>query len=426
MELNNECMTVLQAQEQLFSTLPQLKHADLLNTFLDLAYHHQLSIAMWRMPRSDEKHVITDISGTAAKGKPDLEQMGKGCLFAPFNNPNGQESRFIRADVHYATKMEQLHTNPALANDAEQPQGKRLKVLLADLEARLHQPPAKGKYHVRKGHHPSPGTQQQAYQQLVRQAIEHIEAGHFQKVVPARTHAIPLSENFDAIHLFEKLCQKYPNTFVSLVSVPEVGTWMGASPETLISVDHTTNTFTTVALAGTQPHIPGVRLRDVAWRQKEIEEQAMVSRYIINCFKKIRLREFEEAGPHTVIAGNLMHLRTSFYVNMQAVNFPELGTVMTELLHPTSAVCGLPKPPALDFIKQHEGFNREYFSGFLGPVHIQDTTHLFVNLRCMQLFEQQATLYAGAGVTQDSEPDKEWHETQIKCQTLLNVIEQSR
>ena len=47
----------------------------------------------------------------------------------------------------------------------------------------------------------------------------------------------------------------------------------------------------------------------------------MVSRYIINCFKKIRLREFEEIGPKTVAAGNLLHLRTDFQVDMAATNF---------------------------------------------------------------------------------------------------------
>jgi len=415
-------MTVLQAQATLFNQLPQFKHADLLNAFLSLAYHHQLAIAIWRMPGSDQKHVIIDISGTAAKGKPDLENMGKGFLFAPFNNPEGKQTRFIKADLHYATKMEGLRVDP-LAGTGQEAHQKRLKVLLQDLEGRLHHPPTISKYHLRHGVTPNSGTQQQAYETLVQQALDHIDQGHFQKVVPARTHSIPLAENFDALHLFEKLSVKYPNTFVSLVSIPEVGTWMGASPETLISVDHTTQTFNTVALAGTQPFIPGVHLRDVAWRQKEIEEQAMVSRYIINCFKKIRLREFEEAGPHTVIAGNLMHLRTSFFVNIQEVNFPELGTVMTDLLRPTSAVCGLPKQPALAFIHKYEGFNREYFSGYLGPINIQDVTHLFVNLRCMQLFDRHATLYAGAGVTQDSEPDKEWHETQMKCQTLLNAIE---
>ena len=148
----------------------------------------------------------------------------------------------------------------------------------------------------------------------------------------------------------------------------------------------------------------------------------MVSRYIVNCFKKIRLREYEEEGPKTVLAGNLMHLRTDFSVDTRAVNFPQLGTVMLDLLHPTSAVCGMPKAPALEFILRHETYRREFYSGYLGPINIDRATHLFVNLRCLQLREDKAILYAGAGVTAESVAEKEWLETEMKCQTMLRVL----
>ena len=77
-------------------------------------------------------------------------------------------------------------------------------------------------------------------------------------------------------------------------------------------------------------------------------------------------------------------------------------------------------------IKEWEGFDREFFSGFLGPVHIDEHTNIFVNLRCMQLFGNKARLYAGAGVTEDSNPAKELQETEIKFNTLLNVMGQQR
>ena len=108
---------------------------------------------------------------------------------------------------------------------------------------------------------------------------------------------------------------------------------------------------------------------------------------------------------------------------MDATNFPELGSVMLRLLHPTSAVCGMPKESALHFNQQLEGYDRSFFSGFLGPVNMQDETHLFVNLRCMQLLDQQAALYAGAGVTIDSEPQREWEETELKMRTMQQVME---
>ena len=100
---------------------------------------------------------------------------------------------------------------------------------------------------------------------------------------------------------------------------------------------------------------------------------------------------------------------------------------MLKLLHPTSAVCGTPRDAAFAFIQQHETHDRELYSGFLGPVNIDGdgkgpATGIFVHIRCMKLEGKLATLYAGAGLTEDSEPEREWLETDMKCQTLLKVI----
>src|SRR5690606_31913936 len=180
--------------------------------------------------------------------------------------------------------------------------------------------------------------------------------------------------------------------------------------------------FRTVALAGTQAWRPGVDPRKVSWTQKEIEEQALVERYIISCFKSVRLREYEEQGPRTVVAGNLMHLKSEFTVDMEATAFPLIGSVMLRLLHPTSAVCGMPLNASLEFLKRNEGYDREFYAGYLGPVNINNNIELFVNLRCMQVRGDEGILYAGAGVTADSDPEKEWLETEMKLNTLLNII----
>lgn len=195
---------------------------------------------------------------------------------------------------------------------------------------------------------------------------------------------------------------------------------MGATPELLVSVEGTQ--FQTVAVAGTQPYQDGMDIKSVTWTQKEIEEQALVERYIISCFKKIRVREYDEYGPRTVVAGNLLHLKTEFKVDMQETNFPQLGSVMLKLLHPTSAVCGSPLKESLTFLQENEGYDRQYYSGYLGPVNINKASTLYVNLRCMQLFQDEAVLFAGAGVVADSEPEKEWLETELKMNTLLQII----
>jgi isochorismate synthase len=82
----------------------------------------------------------------------------------------------------------------------------------------------------------------------------------------------------------------------------------------------------------------------------------------------------------------------------------------------------MPLENAQQFLKANEGYDREYYTGFLGPVNVKNESHLFVNLRCMQVLTKSALLYAGAGVTIDSDPQKEFEETELKMEAILNII----
>ena len=265
-------------------------------------------------------------------------------------------------------------------------------------------------------------TPKEEFIDQVLQGIEAIRAGELLKIVPVKRKVVSLHKDFDLANTFLSLCKTYPNAFVNFFHVPDQGSWIGASPEILIKTEG--DQFSTMALAGSQKAIGDNPLKHVAWTQKEIEEQALVGRYIVGCFKKIRLREYEEIGPKTDIAGNLLHLRTDFKVNMASTGFPQLGSVMLDLLHPTSAVAGMPRDKALEFIHQHEKFDRSLFSGYLGPVNIEGETAIYVNLRCAKLLANHAVLYAGAGVTEDSIPEKEWEETELKCDIIGKFIQQ--
>jgi len=368
------------------------------------------SVAVWRCPRESTIHFLGDLSSEPVKGRIDLQKSDMGFVVSPFMNPEGNETLFLKADVYGCKRGDGLW----IVEKGEQRRHRDAEKIA------FRQDQFSAKYHL--NHRPATeiSGEKDHFINMVENGIKAIEDGEFDKVVSARTYDEPLSDNFDILNQFDRLEKAYPDAFVSLVSIPGHGTWMGATPELLIesSDDH----FRTVSVAGTQQFPMDTDLSEAAWNQKEIEEQAMVSRYIIEQFKTIRLREFEETGPRSVRAGNMIHLKTEYTVNLNEVHFPELGTVMLHLLHPTSAVCGMPKFSALRFIAAHEHLNREFYSGFLGPVNFDGVSRLYVNLRCMQILRTRAVLYAGAGITHDSIPEKEWEETALKCQTLLNVM----
>jgi isochorismate synthase len=375
-------------------------------------------LALWREPDAAQPRLLVarslEASFTGLPPALDAQALA-GFAFFPFRDSDHNPALFLPADVCYDAAKPETVAVSAAANDI-------VPGLAAWLAA-----PAVETLSWHRSQQPAPHAATEAeYTRLVGQGVAAIESREVVKVVTSRAARRPLPAGFDAFAAFAELLAKYPRAFVSLVSVPGVGTWLGATPEVLAEVT-ADGTFRTMALAGTQPLLPGMLPQQAIWRQKEIEEQALVARYIVSCFKQLRLREYHETGPRTAIAGQLLHLRTDFEVNLNHVPFPNLGTDMLRLLHPTSAVGGMPRQAALNFIQEHECYDRAYYSGFLGQVNVAapGVARLYVNLRCLQLRPDEAVLYAGTGLTADSDPEREWQETQMKLQTVAAVLHEA-
>ncbi|HNP19058.1 MAG TPA: isochorismate synthase [Fulvivirga sp.] len=389
----------------------KLQHTDILthhpiDTLIDglikFCKVNQYSFATWKNPNSNVINLMVDFSSGLSIDSINLETSPSGFVFSPYDPQ--KDKLFLKKDLFVqwgdSTKID--YENSTLTDS-----------LLSFLENETIETDKTLTF----SNLPEDGV---SFKSLVALSIDKIKSGIFTKVVPSRHRKIKFNSQQSFGNHFVQLTNTYTNAFVSIVYTPTTNIWIGATPELLISTEG--DLFKTVALAATQIYDSSKILADVAWTQKEIEEQALVSRYIINNFKKIRLREYQENGPKTIKAGNLIHLKTEYLVNMRETNFPELGSTMLNLLHPTSAVCGMPLESSYAFLQQHEGYDREYYSGYLGPVNIDESTNLYVNLRCMKVEENEITLFAGAGVTEDSNPEKEWSETEMKMNTLLNVI----
>jgi len=226
---------------------------------------------------------------------------------------------------------------------------------------------------------------------------------------------IKTTDSFDfgnVIQFFDELCLLYQHAFVYAVVTPQTGVWIGAGPELLLG--KISNMLQTVSLAGTLPNKSGVD-----WTRKEIEEQEMVTDYMKDVLKKSHITTYQIQGPYTVEAGQVKHLRTDFSFTTNKLK-GKIADLLMEL-HPTPAVCGMPKQQALEVISEVESNRREYYAGFLGPVNKSDFS-FYVNIRCLKLTHSHAALYLGGGLTRGSEVAKEWEETELKGQTLLSVM----
>jgi isochorismate synthase len=160
----------------------------------------------------------------------------------------------------------------------------------------------------------------------------------------------------------------------------------------------------------------------MAWTNKEHDEQGMIEFFIGNILKQHGFKRYTLTDVETITAGELSHLRSIFNVKLT----PDLlKTKLHKLLgdlNPTPAVCGLPQFEASLFIAEHEKMERRFYSGFIGMQWPSNNFELFVNLRCAELFRNNALLYAGAGITMASSPIKEWEETQRKLNTVKSLF----
>lgn len=255
------------------------------------------------------------------------------------------------------------------------------------------------------------------FEKLVQKGVDAIVQGDFKKVVLSRKEPVALEEN-DVFPLFQKLLSAYPTAFKYCFFHPKVGLWLGATPEQLLKVSD--DKIKTVALAGTQVYREGA----IVWENKEREEQQFVTEFILDGLKEY-VSEQNVSEPYTFRAGNIVHIKTD--IEARLLDKQDLGKII-KVLHPTPAVCGLPKKKAKEFIIESEGYDREYYSGFLGELNqdfakgSKQNSDLFVNLRCMKIENKTANLFIGCGITKDSIPKKEFFETANKSLTMKNIL----
>ena len=391
-----------------------LKTEKNLTAIYQAAIDTRLPIALWHHPNRDARFAVVDFNPSISPTRIDFTGNRSGFAFSPFVNTGKNGTIFINASLYATT------TEVRLSADADNFPTIRTD-FLARYQQLMHQvDPIEASWRLPVDYSTTTAASKEEFCTLVKDAIGYIKQSGIKKIVASRATETPLPPNFNPLKLFTALSERYPHAFVSLVSIPGIGTWIGASPELLLSLRH--DSLQTVALAGTQARPADKPLETVRWGQKEIEEQALVSDYIRDFFHDIGLRTFHTTGPRTVSAGNVVHLQTTFTITDTPTNLHHLANQILYRLHPTSAVCGMPKNEALSFILEKEKYNRAFYSGFLGPVHLDGESRLHVNLRCMQLKTRSAVLYVGAGITADSDPAAEWEETILKSKTLLSVL----
>lgn len=322
------------------------------------------------------------------------------CAFALYALP-GQEARFCMQNDGGITQGSQGEGFVLAGYDAAP------HIICREIAA----PPAPEAYGMLPPPAPrTPETARAEYHRLFEQYTAQLHGENaLGKLVLARTEDIPALD-FSPARAFATLHRTAPQAFNCLFHTPQGGTWLCSTPELLLRREG--EQWHTMALAGTRAN------NAQPWDAKNQQEHALVTKHITACLHPVA-HDIECDGPHTVTADRMLeHLCTHIRFRMA----PELLPVLLSTLPPTPAVSGFPAIPAREFIRNHPDIERSYYAGYLGPVS-EAETHLFVTLRCMQIFPGLCRLYAGGGLMPDSDEHAEWAETTLKMQTMRSLLD---
>jgi salicylate biosynthesis isochorismate synthase len=259
----------------------------------------------------------------------------------------------------------------------------------------------------------------QAWATLVQSALREMRAGSFEKVVLARCSYLIQEQPFTLSEVARRMLSSYQNCTQFIMS-RSGSSFIGSTPEKLISA--TAMEVEIDALAGSTPRVLGEEEQAtlaLLQNQKERREHQHVIQGIEDALRPFGALLEKAEQPRVRMLPNVLHLHTPLKATL---SLPTHILSLVDALHPTPAVCGLPREAAHAWIVDQEPFPRGWYAAPVGHFDAQGEGAFFVAIRAALLEGNKAWIYAGAGLVEGSEPEKEYDETVAKQKPMLSAL----
>ncbi len=265
-------------------------------------------------------------------------------------------------------------------------------------------------------------TNRERWEQTVRDSLEAIRSGRISKAVLARTLDVELAEPIDPVDLIAHLRSVNRASYVFLFEPAPGTTLVGAAPETVATLRD--GVFHATAVAGS------IRRGDTAREQAELAarllasdkdraEQRIALDDMVARLGTVAHQIRTDPQPHVLTLDRIQHLETEIRASVRT----DVGILdLLRLLHPTPAVCGLPRDAALAFLAEEEPFERGWYAGPVGLFDAEGNGIFVPALRMGVSTGSGWRLFAGAGIVDGSVPAAEWEETAIKFEPMLEAL----
>lgn len=265
-------------------------------------------------------------------------------------------------------------------------------------------------------------TDRARWEETVQKSLGAIRRGAISKAVLARTLDVELEQPVDPVDVVAHLWKVNRGSYVFLFEPVAGATLVGAAPETVATLRD--GVFHATAVAGS------IRRGDTVREQAELAakllasdkdraEQRIALDDMVARLGTVAQQIRTDPQPHVLTLDRIQHLETEIRASVPA----EIGILdLLRLLHPTPAVCGLPRDAAMAFLAEEEPFERGWYAGPVG-LFDADGNGIFVpSLRMGVSTGSGWRLFAGAGIVEGSVPSSEWEETAIKFEPMLEAL----
>jgi isochorismate synthase len=263
---------------------------------------------------------------------------------------------------------------------------------------------------------------QTIWQEIVARAVSAIKRAAFTKIVLARNVQVDTpAGTFDVLATLERLRTNYPRTYVFAIQ-RGARYFVGATPEQLVYGQD--GQIRTVALAGSiargATEEEDQRLgTELLQSQKNNWEHQIVVSHIRETLATLCSQVWVADTPRLLRLKNIQHLETPIVGDLLP------GRCVLEALdglHPTPAVGGFPRQPALAYMRKHERLDRGWYAGPVGWIDPAGNGEFAVALRSGLIDGNRATLFSGCGIVADSQPESEYAESCLKLQVMLRGL----
>ena len=256
------------------------------------------------------------------------------------------------------------------------------------------------------------------YRAAVAHALADIRSHRLSKVVLARDLVGSLPFGADRRRAIAALATGYPDCWTFAIDG-----FVGSSPETLVGVlggSVTARVLAGSAARGTDAATDADAAAALATSAKDLDEHQYAVQSVLGSLRPHSPDVMASEMPFTLKLPNLWHLASDVEGSLTD------GSTSLDLvgaLHPTAAVAGTPTDAALDLIERLEPFDRGRYAGPVGWVAANGDGEWAVALRSAQVREDgSVTAYAGAGIVQDSVPERELVETRLKFRPIVEAF----